>query len=448
MKYNKKNLFRIFFIGILLFSSCDPNEELYETMDKEKQPYNENIQYTLQESDYDRFGGFVEEYKAFNDTISSKDHIPDVLGVRFVTLRQGSNAMVTYNQYLLEPDWWDAGFGYELTDEEHNNVAGADAFSQQSNPQSLLPAFLRKKFPNAQEGETISVIYRYDTGSETILNLDKYELIVSTWVWNETVEDIPYVGYELTDEDYEKWTGYVANFQSFNEENPPEMYLPSFLSAEFAYAPVNAEQVLKYNYYDGESTVERIDKYNFDGTQWHKEPYIEERSEQYIFGEFGWAFDPTVTFTMGSDDYMYLVEIDPVGQQEFEYSDFAYYYGASAFYSNFDIRLLSRRLDELEDGSYADPQLGEIYENQGDEAAREEMLRRIVEEGIPQLLQHKYPNAQPEVEGIEVHYFVTFETFADNWVRRNPTAEYICTAAGNPPQFELVNVDTGEDDDE
>lgn len=448
MKYNRKNIFRLFFIGMLIFISCDPNEELYETMDNEREPYNENFSYTLEESDYNMFDGFVEEYHAFNDTISSKEYIPDILKLRFVTLGQGSNAIITFNHFLLEPDWWKAGFGYELTEEDYSNIGVDGAFSEQNNPQSLLPSFLLKNFTDAQEGDVVSVIYRFDTGGETIMNLDRYELIASTWVWTETIENIPYVGYELTEEDYQKWSGYVANFQSFNEENPPEMYLPSFLSAEYAYAPVNAEQVIKYNYYDGEENVERIDKYQYNGTQWIKEPYVEERSEQYIYGELGWAFDPTVTFTMRSNDYMYLVEVDPIGQQELPYDDFAYYYGASAFYNNFDVRLLSRRLDELEDGSYADPELAAIYESDGEEAAREEMFRRIVEEGIPQLLQHKYPNAQPEVEGIEVHYFVSFQTFADNWVRRNPTAEYICTAAGDPPQFELVNVVSDDEDDE
>jgi len=68
----------------------------------------------------------------------------------------------------------------------------------------------------------------------------------------------------------------------------------------------------------------------------------------------------------------------------------------------------------------------------------EEMMRRIKEEALVKLLQHKFPDATPQVGGLDVHFFVHFQTFADNWVRRYPQAEYICTAAGDPPQFELV----------
>lgn len=425
--------------SIFALYSCDPNKDLYQKLDDGIGPYSERIEYTLTESDYNRIGGFVAENKAFNDDIPAMDHIPGILAGHFVTLRENSSALVTFNHFLLHPEWLDAGFGYELTDEDYAYL-GVDNVFTPNNPASQSMRFLLNRlYPESEPNDRATIIYNYLADGVAMVNEDSYEYDGTTWALLETREDIPYVGYELTPDDYRNWEGSVGQFGNFSEDNPPGNYLPVFLKNTFPYAPANSEQVLKYRYYDGTRTIDVIDKFVYDGKTWEAVPYMEERTEQYIFGEVGWAFDPTVIFTMDRDDYMFLVEVDPIGQQEFAYDDFAYYYGASAFYSNFDIRIIGRRLDKLQSGEYADPELGQISETEGSEAVMTEMLRRIKEEGIIQLLQHKYPDMTPQIGGIDVHFFVRFQTFADNWVRRYPEAEYICTAAGDPPQFELVN---------
>lgn len=439
MKNRKSLIYPVITAVIVLLTACDPNADLYEKMDAAMEPYSENIEYTLDDADYNRFGGFIAEHKAFNDTMPAMDYVPEILASRFVTLNLGSSAMVTFNHFLLHPEWWDAGFGYVLTEEDYNFMGVGNTFTPNNPAYANLPDWLSRTFGDAVEGDEKKIIYNFTDAGETYMNEDTYLFDGAIWTLIDTREDIPYTGYELTPEDYEHFGGSIAQFGNFSEDNPPENYLPVFLKNQFPFAPINAEQVLRYRYFDGSMTRDRIDKYVFDGIIWESIPYVEERSEQYIFGEEGWAFDPTVIFDLGRADYMYLVEIDPVGQQEFQYDDFAYYYGASAFYNNFDIRIIGRRLDKLESGEYADAALGEIADTEGPEAVMEEMIRRIIEEGLIYLLQHKFPDAQPQLGGIDVHFFVGFETFADNWVRRYPQAEYICTAPGNPPQFELVN---------
>ncbi len=439
MKKKNRIVYLLFAASIFLIQACDPNADLYERMDEAREPYRESIQYTLVEGDYNRFSGFIAQNHAFNDTLPAMDYVPQILASRFVTLNLGSSALVTFNHFLLHPDWWDAGFGYVLTEADYSFMGVANTFTPTNPADENIPDWLDRQYPDAQEGDILNIIYNYTDSGETWQNQDTYKYTDQVWVLIEKMEQIPYIGYELTPEDYDLFGGSIAQFNSFNEGNPPENYLPVFLRHTFPLAPLNAEKVLKYRYFDGSQTRNRIDKYVFDGIIWEVIPYMEERTEQYIFGEEGWAFDPTVMFRLGREDYMYLVEIDPVGQQEFAYADFAYYFGASAFYSNFDIRIIGRRLDKLASGEYADAALGEIYENEGPEAVMDEMIRRIIEEGLVYLLQHKFPDASPQVGGIDVHFFVGFQTFADNWVRRFPEAEYICTAAGDPPQFELVN---------
>lgn len=142
-------------------------------------------------------------------------------------------------------------------------------------------------------------------------------------------------------------------------------------------------------------------------------------------------------FTMGHDDYMHLVVIDPIPHETF--NDFAYYYGASAFYENFDFRLEGRRLKKDDEGMYLDPELGEIFEDQGIEAATEEMFNRLLYDGLIEVLRQRYPNARPKIGSYETEYNIEFETFGDNWVIRNPIATFRCTASGTPPDFELID---------
>jgi len=424
------------FFGLM---ACEPNADLYEKLDNDKVPFNNNekpVEYTLIDADYTRFDGFISDNKAFSSEYPAMEYVPDVLKVRYVTHREKSRALVTFNHFLTEPDWWNAGFGYQLTNEDYSSINVGNSFNENTPANQFLPFFLAKKFPLSEEGDQLNIIYLFDDNGELRLDIDDYEYNGSEWIFGETVTDIPYAGYELQNHDYEYWDGPLAQERRFSEMYQPEEYIPAILDIVFPAATANTEQVVKYRYNNGNSTSDIIDKYQFDGAIWHKVSYYVETTEQYIFGELGWAFDPTVMFDMNRDDYMYLAEIDPIPHEI--YNDFGYYYGASAFYSNFDVRLIGRRLNTEDDGSYTDTELGSIYDNEGTEAAMEEMLRRISEEGIIELLQHKFPDATPQVGGIDVHYFVNFQTFADNWVREFPTCEYICTAAGSPPQFELV----------
>ncbi len=436
MKKYIKAIWMVFVPLMLVTWSCEPNKDLYAELDELKPAHNEAIHYTLVDADYNRFGGVISQHGAFNDTMQAMDFVPDILKVRFVSLRQNSSALVTFNHFLLEPIWWEAGFGYELTEQDYANLGVGGSFTPNNPAYYHLPFFLLKEYPNAAAGQVKNIIYMFTEAGETNPAKDTYEFDGTDWVLQESVTNLPYIGYELTEDDYDTFGGNIARFNNFSETFSPEKHLPAFLRNFNPMAVEGDEQVLRFNYHDGSMVVQRTDLYAFDGVVWSKVPYVEERTEQYIFGALGWAFDPTVFRRLTRDDYMHLAEIDPIPHPV--YSDFGYYYGASAFYSNFDIRLIGRRLNKNEEGNYWDPELGTIYENEGSDAAMAEMARRINEEGIIKLLQYRYPDATPQVGGIDVHYFIDFETFADNWVRRYPRVEYICTAAGNPPQFELV----------
>ena len=425
--------------GLLFMTGCDPNKELYEELDRAQQPYHKAIEYTLLPADYTSVGGVVSSIQAFTEAHPAMDYVPGMLSRKFIALNLGSSAMVHYNFLLADPLWLHAGFGYELTEADYAGLGVPGAFSPSILAKDNIPGFLRKEFRDAQPGDQINIIYNFQEGASVVKNLDVFEFDGAEWKWLETREDIPFVGVEMQAGDYEAFGGDIALYGNFSDAYPPETYVPVWLRNAFPYAVAGDEQVVKYKMFSGGMAVDRIGHFAFDGLVWEKSSDIVPRSEQYVFGEQGWAFDPTTRFIMTQSDYMFLAVIDPIPHATF--NDFGYYYGASAFFSNFDMRLVARRTSKDPDGNYWDPALGAIFDQDGHEAAVNEMFRRIVEEGLIKLLQHNYPQAIPQSGGIDVHYIIGFETFNDNFSRSYLEAEYICTAPAvgdTPPQFELI----------
>ncbi len=435
-QFNMRHLALFSIMAGLLFSfGCEPNQDVYDDLDERQRPYSKAIEYTITSSDYNGVGGEVADYQAFTEAEPAANHVPDILSGNFIALNVGSSAMVTFNQLIEDPVWYNAGFGYELTEEDYEQLGISDAFTPNNLPENNLPFFLLRKYPGASEGDTEKLIYNFRDG-DTQLNIDTYEFDGSDWVLEERREDIPFVGYEFTEEDYDHFGGSIGRFNNFSDDDPADVHIPVWLKNNYPYAIEGTEKVVKYMVFSGGSTSPEIAHYTFDGLEWHRTSYIEVISEQYVYGEIGWAFDPTTRFVMSQSDYMHLAVIDPIPHAQ--YDDFGYYYGASAFYENFDMRLMARRIEKDDDGNYRDAELGAIYDSEGSEAAVDEMFRRIVEEGLIKVLQNRYPDATPQSGGIDVYYIVGFETFNDNFSRSYLEAEYRCTASGEPPQFELI----------
>jgi hypothetical protein len=181
----------------------------------------------------------------------------------------------------------------------------------------------------------------------------------------------------------------------------------------------------------------------------HGTPYY---IKAYAINRAGIAYSEEVQFytlskfIMNKNDYMYIASIDPIPHPRHE--DQGYYFGASAFYKNFDMRLLTYHLRSYtwESVTYNpvtdDPVLYNIYYSNGEEAATKELFRRIVNEAIISLLQLKFPEAKPHPNNKFDPYIVGFETYNDNLSRYELEAQYRCIApleGESLPQFELVD---------
>ena len=447
----KKFFFLSIIAGILL-AGCNPNEDLYDELDKKtSDAYTDQFSYTLSDDDYSTITDLaledattaedssmienIEEYKAFADEFGAADYIPEFLGDKYIALDEGSSINVTYNYMgsLGILNQFGEAESYTLTEGDYDAMGEGsyepgeyDNFSSSVPPEDYLPDFLAGKYPEAEEGKMVAVTYDFYKGYVVSMT-DYYHYKDGYW------QMVPNV-YVLTDDDYDSM-GAPGNYDNFDSDNPPEKYLATFLKQKFPYAEKGDQKYVVYKFYSGYASV-RAKQYTYDGASWSSHQQV---SNQFINNGERWVFDPTVRFNMSGSDYQMIVDqrdskyVDSYGTSEF-------YSGASGYYGNFSL-IISDRVEYD----------SETFEGMGEAEATEIMWERIVNKAdepmatrgaLLVLLQNKFPDAQPQKNGVDVFYEITFDTYNNDRSRSEYTVTYQCTASGNPAEFEYVEGNT------
>lgn len=258
--------------------------------------------------------------------------------------------------------------------------------------------------------------------------------------------------YALTTEDYDSMgtgAGQPGQFDNFSSSILPENYIPTLLSKLINYPQNGNKQIVAYKYFSG-GTQTRVDEYVFENGKWIKPSSIIEKTEQFVFSNSGWVFDPTVKIVMGTSDYQLMVDyvlatpsISIFAHPFFKNEE--YYYGFASRYNNVSFRL-SYRNPSYFTGAYIqpasiDPELNALTTD----AAKVALMWTRLKQGMGKFLQLRYPNAVPTVSGLDVYYHATTNVYYPTGISAgNELHKYIfkCTAAASgstPPTFEFVS---------
>ena len=451
----------------LAFTSCDPMEDTYDELDGLREPYTQTVEVVFGDSEYATLSGIavdvakndaekkdaesIGKYKSFSKYVPAADYIPMFLASEYATLDEGSVANVTYDYYHSSSyDRTDDPDAHEMSSADYDLLGDASgepgkygSFDSKMPLDKYLPIFLEKRFLIAEVGDSKLLKYKfYGSG-------DKYvEYEFDGAVWTNTSKDIGYTSaYELTTEDYDAMGeeyGDPGKYDNFSSKIKPDDYLPDFLLTQYPDAEVGDKEEIKYVYYGLHS-----DNYigyilEEDGWRnnvsvsfdWETGEYVLKtlsqtlkQSGQYMLTKDGWVFDPTVIFTMVSEDYQMIVDYSvSMHGKTSDYDDSEYYYGASAKYSNFDLRLKNRNTDD-----YKMP----AFVGLSTEDAVALTMERM-KEGVAALLTVKYPNAVTQVSGIDVFYLVSVKAYKEDLTDGYYTLKFQCTKAGPSPEFTYV----------
>lgn len=249
-----------------------------------------------------------------------------------------------------------------------------------------------------------------------------YRLLNSSWKTEHGV-------YLLNSADYNSM-GAPGKYDNFSSSEPPDNYLPQFLTQKYPYAQEGMQIVVIYKYYS-KGTHTRADQYTFTNSTWVKYNPIEAKTAQFINAGTKWVFDPTVTFTMTTADYQLIVDAvkaDPDLKQYLDsYGTAEYYYGASAYYSEFNAQIVKR----------TDPAFTGLTDTQA--AA---LITQRIQEGIIVMLKAKFPNAVAQVSGINVMYVVSYSIYGNDGSTEHVTSTFQCTKSAPNPEFTFVSSPT------
>jgi len=441
----KKILFIL--ISGIIFTGCEPNEELYNKLDKEKEPYNENIEYTLTESDYSTmeslltgddttFTEYIDD-NSITEGFPVNDIVPLFLEDKFPALDKNSSAKITYNFIPAYLKKFDKNLVRTITENHYESLDFAPEeetgeptdrnYFIGEEPNEFIPELLKDSIlPFAPENTLVEVDYEYsDAYDNRTTTSSFYFLRNGKW------DPLPNV-YKLTDEDYLSINGITGDY--FQSQSDADKYLPAFLENKFSYADEGDSKVLVYEI-SGNKNI-RAKQYMRDSSGWYGKI---KKTTPFRHSGKKWAFDPTVRYKLKEEDYAVIlnyVKNDPDLSQyvDEEYDNTEYYYGASTYYVNFDTRIFMR-----------EDYQPEVFEGLSEEDANQIIFRRIVKDAVIMALQAQFPDAVPQVKGVDVHYEITFDAYDGNddvW-----TVKYRCTAAGEPPQFEYIDGNTPYDEE-
>lgn len=168
----------------------------------------------------------------------------------------------------------------------------------------------------------------------------------------------------VTPADYDAM-GSPGSHDNFSTSDAPENYLPQFLAQKFPYAQEGDSKAVMYKYYNKVTTME-VDEYLFKEGTWVLNNNIELKEKvNFVHNGTEWLFDPTVTKSLASEDYLILenwVKANKdAGYMDAKYGNSEYWFGGSSYYVNFNIQLAKRRSNDPDGVVPADDKEAEAY---------------------------------------------------------------------------------------
>lgn len=281
---------------------------------------------------------------------------------------------------------------------------------------------------SAYDGKKVYLAFRYISTSTGIapywsieqvsvgtyywVNYDYYQYSSDAWTKMDSV-------YRLTASDYDNM-GAPGDYDYLSSSESPEGYLPLLLDEMYPTLGNNASITLIYNYYsEVDGAMILADTYTKTNWEWVSSySFITQTEEPYKMSTSGWVFDPTVVLTMESDDYQIIVDYvkndaELSEQDNSAYDNSEYYYGASSYYNDFDMR----------SGKY----------NDKFDTWQDAVIEALLEAFLPT----KYPDANAYSNGIEVYYVITFEVYTGSSAYY--TMIFSVSKDAPDPEFEVVS---------
>jgi hypothetical protein len=372
----KKIYFIVSLAVIALLSSCseDYNEHNFPGYKDAAIPTNVvSYTYTLTDADYTTIATAIK--KPVNDSLT-------LLKTKLKTASKTDS--VTLNSSI-------ARLNLKLTTDstyiKATYIGSNKLFNSKMKAADYIPYLLDVTYKYTDKGSNCTVIYNNADIGDTlsIAAANRFTLTAADYLSMGTGTNQP------------------GQYKNFSTVMPVMTYLNQYLKIKCAYAQTNDVKVVSYLYYDSNKVSKMQYRIlTFDGQNWIN------GSGQYVNNGTIWLFDPSIYVTMkkglnATDDYMLVVNYIKANQGVTTPSllgyygttlEYEYYYGFLAYYGEISWKETDRKFDP----DYV--KLTTVDEKVA-------FLTQRTQEGLAVYLALKYPDAQPQVNGIDLYCYIT-----------------------------------------
>ena len=155
-----KKILLLLTVFSMVFTSCDPLEDIYEEVDANASGIVGEVVYTLTDEDYETLDL---SYGSFNSEDEAKEALPGFLSGKYPVWGKGSAALVSYDLYVGNAFSVD---NYTLSLEDYATSGSTLlGFEVTATPADYLADIITSEYDEANEGDYVSAYYDQYTGS-------------------------------------------------------------------------------------------------------------------------------------------------------------------------------------------------------------------------------------------------------------------------------------------
>lgn len=155
-----KKILLLLTIFSMVFTSCEPLEDINEEVDAQANPIVGDVIFALTDDDYDALNL---NYGSFSSLDDAKAALPNFLSKKYPVWGKGSSALINYNLYVGNAF---SVKNYTLNQADYT-TSGSDllGFESTASPADYLVDIITNKYATANEGDFTSAMYDQYTGS-------------------------------------------------------------------------------------------------------------------------------------------------------------------------------------------------------------------------------------------------------------------------------------------
>jgi hypothetical protein len=290
---------------MLVFTACDPMEDVYEELDKKfPDTYATDVTLDLAKADYELLKGHsAAKNLYFTNEQEAATEIPNILTKKYAHLDNGTTVTVGFTALsfpLFNNNAVSNVVNYTVTEEDYD-VTGDGRYDSFNTLDDIF-TILKHLYPNAEANKLAVLTYDWYYGAASPSTQEKtgsYYFVNGKWV----------EAYHVSVADYTSVNHTKYTFSSSDGDNTA-LYFDKFLKENVFGAKAGDVQYVSYAYYSSSSrkTSQRIMTMTFNGTSWVpvEKDMVYTSALQFLKEDGNWKPDITIKYALTSSDYQWI----------------------------------------------------------------------------------------------------------------------------------------------